>query len=63
MAEGRHASQAEIDEMERRKRMSAQIDEDPSREDIPGEHEQESDRAATEERTRLLDPILTANPD
>lgn len=63
MAEGRHVSKEELEEMERRKRMSAEIGEDNSGDALPGEHEQESDLAVAEKRTRLLDPIITANPD
>ena len=61
MAEGRHVSDAEIEEMERRKRMSAQTGEDPA--SLPGEHEQESDRTTAFERTRLIDTVIASNPD
>lgn len=63
MAEGRHVSDAEIEEMKRRKHLAPNINETTPSEPLPGEHEQEADRTATVKRTRILDTVITANPD
>ena len=63
MAEGRHVSKAEIDEMERRKRDKAERGDDSGRTSATGEHEQQADLDKTQKRKRIIDPSLTINPD
>jgi hypothetical protein len=63
MAEGRHISKAELDEMERRKRNAAERDEDSGAEPNAGDREQQSDLDKTQTRKRILDPSITMGPD
>lgn len=61
MAEGRHISKAELDEVERRKRNAAERD--SGAEPHAGDREQQSDLDKTQMRKRIIDPSITMGPD
>lgn len=63
MAEGRHISKAELEEVERRKRNAAARDEDSGAEPHAGDREQQSDLDKTQMRKRILDPSIAMGPD